>query len=120
MMRRKQIVIRDKEKIIAVIEELDKKKKEALRLAWKKVNKDFGSIFSSLLPGAQAELKPPDGKDILDGLEVSLFTFIYLQINLFCERISIFFTGEFVCANSSINLCIYVQVSTRLVHEIDR
>lgn len=53
-----------------VIKELDEKKKVELRAAWDKVNKDFGSIFSSLLPGTNAKLTPPEGKDVLDGLEV--------------------------------------------------
>ena len=33
------------------------------------VNKDFGSIFSTLLPGANAMLAPPEGQTVLDGLE---------------------------------------------------
>ena len=33
---------------------------------------DFGSIFSSLLPGTQAKLVAPDGRSILDGLEVKV------------------------------------------------
>ena len=53
-----------------VIRELDEKKKIELRAAWDKVNKDFGSIFSTLLPGTNAKLTPPEGKDVLDGLEV--------------------------------------------------
>merc|ERR1712072_354221 len=55
-----------------VIEELENKKKAEVRAAWTKVNKDFGSIFSTLLPGTQAKLQPPDGKDVLDGLEVKV------------------------------------------------
>ena len=55
-----------------VIKELDEKKKVELRTAWDKVNKDFGSIFSSLLPGTSAKLTPPEGKDVLDGLEVKV------------------------------------------------
>jgi len=31
--------------------------------------KDFGSIFSTLLPGAKAKLVAPEGLSILDGLE---------------------------------------------------
>ncbi|PSN36598.1 Structural maintenance of chromosomes protein 2 [Blattella germanica] len=53
-------------------DELDQKKKEALRKAWEQVNKDFGSIFSTLLPGADARLNPPEGMDVLDGLEVKV------------------------------------------------
>ncbi|XP_013912084.1 PREDICTED: structural maintenance of chromosomes protein 2 [Thamnophis sirtalis] len=33
------------------------------------VNEDFGSIFSTLLPGANAMLSPPEGQSVLDGLE---------------------------------------------------
>ena len=38
-MKKKRIVLNDKEKIASVIRELDEKKNEALRNAWKKVNK---------------------------------------------------------------------------------
>lgn len=31
---------------------------------------DFGSIFSTLLPGTMAKLEPPEGCSFLDGLEV--------------------------------------------------
>ena len=34
--------------------------------------KDFGSIFSTLLPGTQAKLSPPEGQKVLDGLEVKV------------------------------------------------
>ena len=33
---------------------------------------DFGSIFSTLLPGTQAKLVAPEGQSILDGLEVKV------------------------------------------------
>ncbi|XP_069779104.1 structural maintenance of chromosomes protein 2 [Narcine bancroftii] len=69
LMKKKRIVTNDKSKILSTIEELDKKKNEALNLAWKQVNQDFGSIFSTLLPGANAMLVPPEGKTILDGVE---------------------------------------------------
>ncbi len=32
--------------------------------------RDFGSIFSMLLPGTMAKLEPPEGGDFMDGLEV--------------------------------------------------
>ncbi|XP_050696445.1 structural maintenance of chromosomes protein 2-like [Eriocheir sinensis] len=69
LMRKKRIVENDKAKIEKVIEELDEKKKAALRSAWERVNHDFGSIFTMLLPGTQAKLQPPEGQDVLDGLE---------------------------------------------------
>ncbi|XP_063770742.1 structural maintenance of chromosomes protein 2 [Pseudophryne corroboree] len=69
LMKKKRIVENDKSKILDTIEELDQKKNEALNIAWQKVNKDFGSIFSTLLPGANAMLSPPEGHNVLDGLE---------------------------------------------------
>lgn len=69
LMKKKRIVENDKAKILQTIAELDQKKNEALNVAWQKVNKDFGSIFSTLLPGATAKLAPPQGCGVLDGLE---------------------------------------------------
>ncbi|XP_028801071.1 structural maintenance of chromosomes protein 2-1 [Neltuma alba] len=70
LMSKKNIIENDKSKIKKVIEELDEKKKETLNVTWVKVNKDFGSIFSTLLPGTMAKLEPPEGCSFLDGLEV--------------------------------------------------
>ncbi|KAI0510484.1 hypothetical protein KFK09_011086 [Dendrobium nobile] len=67
---KKNIIENDKAKIKKVIEELDEKKKETLKVTWVKVNKDFGSIFSTLLPGTMSMLQPPEGCSFLDGLEV--------------------------------------------------
>merc|ERR1712029_736116 len=72
LITKKQTVENDKAKIRKVIEELDVKKKAEVRAAWLKVNKDFGSIFSTLLPGTMAKLQPPEGRDVLDGLEVKV------------------------------------------------
>lgn len=66
--QKRRIVENDKAKIKAVIEELDEKKNEALQKTWLKVNRDFGSIFSMLLPGTEAKLEPPEGGTVLDGL----------------------------------------------------
>ncbi|XP_057727797.1 structural maintenance of chromosomes protein 2-1-like [Arachis stenosperma] len=70
LMSKKKIIENDKSKIKKVIEELDEKKKETLNVTWVKVNNDFGSIFSTLLPGTMAKLEPPEGCSFLDGLEV--------------------------------------------------
>ncbi|KAK0596200.1 hypothetical protein LWI29_013563 [Acer saccharum] len=70
LMSKKSIIENDKSKIKKVIEELDEKKKETLKVTWVKVNRDFGSIFSTLLPGTMAKLEPPEGCSFLDGLEV--------------------------------------------------
>lgn len=50
--------------------DLDKKKVDAIMLAWNQVSKDFGSIFGTLLPGSNAKLQAPSGQTVLDGLEV--------------------------------------------------
>ncbi|XP_022736183.1 structural maintenance of chromosomes protein 2-1-like isoform X4 [Durio zibethinus] len=70
LMSKKNTVENDKSKIKKTIEELDEKKKETLKVTWVKVNNDFGSIFSTLLPGTMAKLEPPEGCSFLDGLEV--------------------------------------------------
>ena len=70
---KKAIIENDKEKIEKVIEELDVKKNEALQETWAKVNRSFGDIFKTLLPGTSAKLQPPDGsRSVLDGLEVKV------------------------------------------------
>jgi len=69
---KKEIVEKDKEKIAAVITELGQKKIEALQKTWAKVNEDFGSIFSTLLPGARAKLEPQEGLPVEEGLIVKV------------------------------------------------
>ena len=69
LLKKRQIIENDRNQIVKVIEELDVKKKETLVTTYEKVNQDFGSIFSTLLPGASARLEPTNG-DVLSGLEV--------------------------------------------------
>ncbi|GJZ30574.1 structural maintenance of chromosomes protein 2-1 [Tanacetum coccineum] len=70
LISKKNIIETDKSKIKLVIEEVDAKKKEILQATWVKVNSNFGSIFSTLLPGTMAKLVPPEGGSCFDGLEV--------------------------------------------------
>eukprot|EP01135_Chromosphaera_perkinsii_P010662 Nk52_evm62s2192 gene=Nk52_evmTU62s2192 len=70
--KKKQIVENDKDKIESAIDELDKKKKEALKKTYEKVNKDFSSIFSTLLPGTDAKLCKLEDQDLLDGLQIKV------------------------------------------------
>ncbi|KAL3287450.1 hypothetical protein HHI36_001921 [Cryptolaemus montrouzieri] len=71
--RKKQnIVENDKRKMLAVMLELDEKKKQSLKLAFDQVSKDFGSIFSTLLPGASSKLTAPFGMTILEGVEIKV------------------------------------------------
>lgn len=72
LLRKRRVIENDKKKIQSVIEELDVKKKTELETTWVKVNRDFGSIFSTLLPGAQAKLEPPEGMHAWEGLEVKV------------------------------------------------
>ncbi|KAK1224650.1 Structural maintenance of chromosomes protein 2 [Marasmius sp. AFHP31] len=65
-------VVKDKEKIEATIDELDREKRDTLQSTFEKVDKDFGQIFAELLPGNFAKLQPPDGQDLMDGLEVKV------------------------------------------------
>ncbi|XP_061224788.1 LOW QUALITY PROTEIN: structural maintenance of chromosomes protein 2 [Neopsephotus bourkii] len=69
LLRKKRIVENDKIKILSAIADLDQRKIETLHTAWEKVNKDFSSIFSLLLPGAKAMLAPTKTQNVLDGLE---------------------------------------------------
>ena len=57
---------------LQVISELDEKKREALEKTWLKVNQDFGSIFSTLLPGTSAKLDPQEGQSFLNGEHVRM------------------------------------------------
>ncbi len=72
LLRKRKVIESDKKKIQSVIEELDVKKKTELEHTWVKVNRDFGSIFSTLLPGAAAKLEPPEGMHAWEGLEVKV------------------------------------------------
>lgn len=72
LLRKCKVVENDKKKIETVIENLDVKKKVELERTWRKVNKDFGSIFSTLLPGTSAKLEPPEGMEVWEGLEVKI------------------------------------------------
>ena len=64
LLKKREIIEKDKSQI----EELDVKKK-TLATTYAKVNRDFGSIFSTLLPDASARLEPSNG-NVLEGLEV--------------------------------------------------
>merc|ERR1740117_863605 len=72
LMKKRDIIEKEKKKIEEVISNLDHKKNEALQTCFAKVTKDFGSIFSALLPGTRAKLEPPAGGSVLDGLEIKV------------------------------------------------
>jgi structural maintenance of chromosome 2 len=72
LLQKRDIILNDKCKIEQVIHDLDDKKTETLRRTWVKVNKDFDSIFATLLPHANAKLEPPEGMDPSEGLEIKV------------------------------------------------
>lgn len=72
MEQRKHIVDKDKDKITSIIGDLDEQKKKEVKKAWLGVSQYFGSIFETLLPGAQASLIPAQGDDFLTGLVVKV------------------------------------------------
>merc|ERR1719464_367045 len=63
LLQKRDIILNDKNKIEHVIRDLDEKKSETLRRTWLKVNRDFDSIFGTLLPHTSAKLEPPEGMD---------------------------------------------------------
>ncbi|CAH1965905.1 unnamed protein product [Acanthoscelides obtectus] len=67
--KKMRLTEKDRDSIRDTIKDMDQQKENALNVAYKQVSKDFGSIFSTLLPGANAKLVPPPGKSILQGLE---------------------------------------------------
>ena len=72
LIERRKKVEGDKVKILNNIKDLDEKKKINLKKAWTEVDANFSSIFSTILPGAQAKLMPPDGVNFMKGLEVKV------------------------------------------------
>ncbi|KAG8190859.1 hypothetical protein JTE90_010284 [Oedothorax gibbosus] len=72
LIEKKQLVLKDKKMIEKVIRELDQQKNNALVSACEKVNKDFSSIFTTLLPGTKAQLVAPPGKSVIEGLEFKI------------------------------------------------
>jgi structural maintenance of chromosome 2 len=67
--KKRQIVLEDKSMLETTIEELEKMKIEKLLKAFSQINKDLGSIFKTLLPGAYAKLEPSSQNSLLEGVE---------------------------------------------------
>ena len=56
----------------AAIKELDDLKNKEVERTWKKVDQYCSEIYSTLLHGASARLAPPEGKTVLEGLELKV------------------------------------------------
>merc|ERR1719252_442263 len=63
---KREIILQDKGKIKEVIDDLDRKK------TYEHVSRDFGNIFSTLLPNVSAKLAVPEGMECTDGLEIKV------------------------------------------------
>eukprot|EP00929_Paragymnodinium_shiwhaense_P006643 TRINITY_DN11047_c0_g1_i1.p1 TRINITY_DN11047_c0_g1~~TRINITY_DN11047_c0_g1_i1.p1 ORF type:complete len:1201 (+),score=447.04 TRINITY_DN11047_c0_g1_i1:84-3686(+) len=72
LLQKRDIILNDKRTIEQVMKDLDEKKSQTLRRVWAKVNKDFGSIFGTLLVNANAKLEAPEGMDETQGLEIKV------------------------------------------------
>lgn len=72
IVERRSKIDNDRKKIIDSIKNMDTKKERDLKIAYEQINANFGSIFSTLLPGTQAKLEPPAGVSFLKGLEVKV------------------------------------------------
>eukprot|EP00826_Nyctotherus_ovalis_P057352 TRINITY_DN7837_c0_g1_i1.p1 TRINITY_DN7837_c0_g1~~TRINITY_DN7837_c0_g1_i1.p1 ORF type:complete len:293 (+),score=87.10 TRINITY_DN7837_c0_g1_i1:25-879(+) len=72
LLKRKEIVIKDKQTLEGTITQLDRKKKEALMLVWRRVDLDFSDIFKTLLPHARSRLQLINSADITEGIEFKI------------------------------------------------
>ena len=72
LIEKRVILEQDKVTLNVNMEELDKKKREALEKCYLSVNEHFGKIFSTLLPGTFAKIQQFAGKDLSDGLEIGI------------------------------------------------
>jgi structural maintenance of chromosome 2 len=70
--KKREIILQDKGKIKEVIDDLDRKKTEAIKKTYEHVSRDFGNIFSTLLPNVSAKLAVPEGMKCTDGLEIKV------------------------------------------------
>lgn len=70
LIEKRSILEQDKITLNGNMDELDKKKKEALEKCYLSVNENFGKIFSTLLPGAFAKIQKMEAKELSDGLEL--------------------------------------------------
>ena len=67
--KKKLIVLNDRSTLESTIDDLEKIKTQVLIKAYESINKDFGNIFKTLLPGAIAKLQYSNPMSLLDGVE---------------------------------------------------
>ncbi|CDW71413.1 structural maintenance of [Stylonychia lemnae] len=72
LQKKKETTMQNKAQFEATIAELDELKNVEVERTYKAVNKYCSEIFSTLLQGAMAKLVPPEGKTVLEGLELKV------------------------------------------------
>eukprot|EP01017_Pseudomicrothorax_dubius_P023830 TRINITY_DN2538_c0_g1_i6.p1 TRINITY_DN2538_c0_g1~~TRINITY_DN2538_c0_g1_i6.p1 ORF type:complete len:222 (-),score=64.41 TRINITY_DN2538_c0_g1_i6:377-1042(-) len=72
LQKRKKILSNDKQQLQDSMTDLEVKRRGDLEKCWKKVNENLGKIFGTLLPSASAKIQPIPGRDITEGLELSV------------------------------------------------
>ncbi|UXI19524.1 hypothetical protein NH340_JMT05467 [Sarcoptes scabiei] len=72
LLSKREIALQDRKKLMKFIERVERDKDTQLRKAWEKINVNFGSIFSTLLPNSNAKLVPIKNNSISDGLEIKV------------------------------------------------
>ena len=70
LIKKRDKMMSDKEKIHSQIEKLDALKNKTLLTTYEAVNESFSNIFSTLLPGASAHLQLADPENIQEGLKI--------------------------------------------------
>ncbi|OTF83235.1 hypothetical protein BLA29_008326 [Euroglyphus maynei] len=71
LLHKRDVTLKDRKKLIQYMEKVEKEKDKELRKAWQKINENFGAIFGTLLPNANARLAPISVR-IKDGLEIKV------------------------------------------------
>ena len=72
LIEKRETIKVDKDTLNNGMVDLDEKRKEAVEKCYLGVNKNFGKIFSTLLPGTSAKIQTAPGKDFLEGLEIAV------------------------------------------------
>ncbi|XP_027205374.2 structural maintenance of chromosomes protein 2-like [Dermatophagoides pteronyssinus] len=71
LLHKRDVTLKDRKKLIQYMEKVEKEKDRELRKACQKINENFGAIFGTLLPNANAKLAPVSVR-IKDGLEIKV------------------------------------------------
>ena len=70
LIKKKEIIMKDKMNIQKAIEDLDKKRKEALEKVFNVTTESLNKIYKTLLPGTMARLEQIDKYDLMKGVHL--------------------------------------------------